>query len=297
MQSKTPSFFLLYAIAYTHCTSFNLPPTEKARPLPVISKNKQANGAQTGKKKNNARKQDDDVPRAFKRLMAISQGKKVRSGLDNGDGNKVTRKDAPAETPRIQPGENMRDFAARVNAALPISGLTKKTVIKDGKDEAGLKVRRTRKERKMHKLYDQWHEEERKIQDKREEEAEEEAERELENDAAGITSSTPMFDFDEASTKKSRKRRGKAEEDPWLEVKRRRAEAKVGLHDVALAPPQLHKKFTRQLKVEGAAVDVDGIPKSSGSLRRREELQGIRTDVLEAYRKIREHEQSKLMGS
>lgn len=275
--------------------SFELPPTQTARPLAVHSKNNPKGALETGKnKKNNKRrKNNDDAPRAFKRLMALSQGKKVKSGLDNGDGGKANPKETSIETPKIRPGESMRMFTARVNAELPISGLTKKTVVKDGKDEAGMKVFRTRKERKMHKLYDQWRAEERKIQERREEEAELEAERELENDGAGITKYTPWLDEDPGSKKKGRKRREQPEEDPWLEVKRRRAEAKVGLHDTAQAPPELHKKMSRQLKVGGAAVNVDNVPKSAGSLRQREELGEIRQDVVEAYRKMRERKQSK----
>lgn len=235
--------------------------------------------------------------------MAAAQGKKFRSGLDDGNNGKKTKLESASEAPRIRPGEDLREFASRVDAALPVSGLTKKTVVKDGKDEQGLKVYRTRKERKMHKLYEQWRAEERKIQEQREEELEEEAERELENDAAGITTSSSAFMRDQeqgsGGGKKKKKRRGKDDDDdPWLELKKKRAEAKVGLHDVAQAPPQLNKKTSRQLQVQqGAAVDVDSIPKAAGSLRRREELQAQRQDVLEAYRKIREHEQAKLVGS
>lgn len=229
--------------------------------------------------------------------MAVAQGRRVRSGLDDGKASKAEAIETTAEAPRIRPGEDMRSFAARVDAALPVSGLTKKTAIKDGKDEVGLKVRRTKKERKMHKLYDQWRAEDVKIKEKREEEQELAAEAELDDNPSGATSSAYKPDADEApAQKKSRRRRrnGEDEDDPWLELKRQRGEAKVGLHDVAKAPPELHKKTTRQLKVAGAAVDVANVPKASGSLRRREELQVTRNEVVEAYRKIREHEQAKL---
>lgn len=246
--------------------------------------------------------------------MAMSQGKKFRLGLDDGnDGTskkKTKKKDAEVEEssgpgmPKIRPGEDLRSFSARVDAALPVSGLTRKTVVKDGKDEQGVKVWRTRKEMKMHRLYDQWRQEERKIQEKREEELEKEAEKELENDASGMTSASfkRLMGPEEGAKKKGKKgkkRRGNDDDDdPWKELKKKRAEAKVSLHDVAEAPPELHKKKSRQLKVQGGAtVDVDSIPKAAGSLRRREELQQQRSDVLEAYRKIREHEQAKLTGA
>ncbi|KAM4055960.1 urease accessory protein UreD [Hirsutella rhossiliensis] len=279
---------------------YELPATQIARPLPASSSKQGAKpGPRTVKKRRNNRSADDDAPRAFKRLMAVAQGQKIRSGLDDGEKGKRAADLAP-EPLRIRPGEDSRSFAARVDAALPLAGLAKKTKAKDGKDEIGLKVHRTRKERKMHKLYDQWRAEERKIQDQKEEELEEAAEREMDNDAAGTLSSELMMagmDEERSGKKRGRRRRAKAEEeDPWLELKRKRAEAPVGLHDVAQAPPELHKKMRQQLKVGDAAADVDNIPKAAGSLRRREELQMARNDVVEAYRKIREHEQAKLDG-
>lgn len=242
--------------------------------------------------------------------MAAASGQKTRSGLDDGQPQKskkaksknqtATTQSEPntTEIPRIKPGEDMREFVARVNAALPVTGLTRKTIVKDGKDEQGLKVFRTRKERKMHKLYDQWHAEERKIQDKREEDLELEAERELDNDAAGITTSAYTLDDESGTGKKKKKRgRGNLDDDPWAELKKKRAETKIGLHDTAQAPPELNKSTARQLKMEdGAAVDVSNIPKTAGSLRRREQLQEVRNEVMDAYRKIREHEQAKITG-
>ncbi|KAK5993156.1 hypothetical protein PT974_06584 [Cladobotryum mycophilum] len=282
---------------------FNLPPTQTARPLLVGNKKQNiVPGPQAAKKQRKTRAKADDAPRAFKRLMAVAQGKRIRSGLDDGNGSKVKlATEANPEVPRIRPGENLRTFAARVDSALPVSGLTKKTKTKDGKDEIGMKVHKTRKERKMHKLYDQWRAEERKIQDEKEEELERIAEQDLENDAAGILTSKAFANENEdPSGKKKKKKKGKGrggnsdDEDPWLVLKKKRAEAKVGLHDVAQAPPELHKKTAKLLQVGGAGVDVDNIPKAAGSLRRREELQAARNDVVEAYRKIREHEQAKL---
>lgn len=242
--------------------------------------------------------------------MALASGKKFRSGLDNGDdvkngkGKKTTATattttiiESVSEELRIRPGEDMRSFSARVDAALPVSGLTRKTVVKDGKDEQGLKVYKTRKERNMHKLYDQWRAEDAKIKERREEEAEERAEREMDNEAAGIGSAAYIADDETGAGKKKKKKgRGKLDDDdPWAELKKKRAEATVGLHDTAQAPPELNKSRARQLKMkDGATVHVDNVPKASGSLKRREELQVARNEVVEAYRKIREHEQAKL---
>lgn len=313
--------------------SFNLPPTVIARPLPVAAHKKQAAAKQTGNKtstahsvKSTKRKRGrdvngDDAPRAFKRLMAFAGGQKLRSGLDDGNPapSKKKKKNNAAESaaatetqtqnekveiPKIKPGERMSDFAARVDAALPVSGLANKG-IKNGKDPVGLKVWRTRKERQMHKLYDQWREEERKIQEQREEAAELAEEKAFEEEEAGI-----KWDGDDdgetvgTSGKKKKKKKGKRarllgeaaakEDDPWEELKKKRGEAKIGLNDVAQAPPELKKLTGKKLTVRGAAVEVDGIPKAAGSLRRREELQEVRNNVVTSYRKMMEQKRASM---
>lgn len=236
--------------------------------------------------------------------MAFANGKAPRSGLDDGSvpqkknkqkaGNIANEaKDAkgdPKENLSIRPGERLWEFSQRVDAALPLSGLVTKTV-KDGKDPLGLRVRRTKKERKMHKLYDQWREEERKIQEKREEQQELEEEKAMEDDELGVTW---KLDLEEQQSRKKRKKgkRGKyvgeeggKEADPWEEIKKKRGEAKIGLNDVAKAPPEL-KLPRKKLLVQGVAVAIDDIPKAAGSLRQREELQNIRDEVVASYRKM-----------
>ncbi|KAF9869459.1 hypothetical protein CkaCkLH20_13056 [Colletotrichum karsti] len=287
-------------------SSFDLPPSQIARSLPVNkgrnaqqpSANPKTQNEGVSKKRKN---KSDDTPRAFKRLMAFSQGKKLRSGLDDGQPTKQQQKkkknkaektegstaqEPETDMPTIRPGERMSDFAARVDAALPLSGLVNKTA-KDGKDPAGLKAYRTRKERKMHKLYDQWREEERKIQEKREDEAEEAAERELDEEINGGTfgsfgiTRASMIEPGQGAKKKKKGKKGRGvdrEEDPWAILKKKRGEVKVGLHDVAQAPPELPKAGRAKLLVDGASVDVSNVPKSAGSLRQREELQQVRDD-------------------
>ncbi|KAM3516024.1 hypothetical protein MY11210_000306 [Beauveria gryllotalpidicola] len=275
---------------------FNLPPSQRAMPLPVNSV--ASNGTSRQAKKRRQAKSDTDAPRAFKRLMAFSAGRKIHSGLDDGKNKQSTTLEPKrrSEPLQIKPGEDLRAFAARVDAAMPLAGVSTKSGIKGSKDLDGIKIRRTRKERKMHKLYDQWREEERKIQEKKEEEKELAAERELENDEAGILS-TSILDDDEGTKKKKKGKRGKdaLDDDPWTDLKKKRGEVKLSLHDVADAPPELHKKQSRLLKVVGTAtVNVGSVPKSAGSLRRREQLEEERQDVVESYRRIREHEQRKL---
>lgn len=241
----------------------------------------------------------DDAPRAFTKLMAFASGEKLRSGLDNGDEprgakNKKrnaakeaksakTRTDAQppaAEIPTIRPGERMSEFSARVDAALPLAGLVNKS-LKGNKDPLGLKVWRTHKERKMHKLYDEWREQDRKIKERREEELELEAEKELEDEESGV--SWKLNIGNPGSGK--RKKRAKDDDDPWAILKKKRGEARPGLHDVVTAPPEFTTKPSNQLLVRGAAVQVHDVPKAAGSLRRREELQSARNDIITAYRK------------
>lgn len=304
-------------------SSFNLPPTQIAKPLPPTISSKKVAATQkkssevqkkTGQKRKRADANTDDAPRAFKRLMAFTSGKKPKSGLDNGDtpqdkgkgkgngkgksktaGRKATdaASSEPASTPaaeelKIRPGERLSEFSHRVDAALPISGLVNKTV-KNGKDPLGLKVRRTKKERKMHNMYAEWREIDRKVKERREEERELAEEREMENEALGVSWKLEL----EAQGRKKKKGRraryigeaGEPEGDPWAEIAKKRGEAKVGINDVAQAPPDL-KLPRKKLLVRGAAVAVDDIPKAAGSLRQREELQGIRKEVVESYRKM-----------
>ncbi|KAL7922057.1 hypothetical protein ACQKWADRAFT_293318, partial [Trichoderma austrokoningii] len=219
---------------------FNLPPTESARPLPVIKRNGTTPGKQVAKKRPRSSTKASDTPRAFRRLMAVARGKKIRSGLDDGDGKQpIQDSNVSSEKLQIRPGENLGAFASRVDAALPVSGLAKKTTARDGKDELGLKIYRTRKERKMHKLYDQWREEERKIQQKKEDELEEIAERDLEDDAAGILTSAAFQDENTQGIKRKGKKRKHVDEDPWLVLKKLRAEKKPKLYEAPLAPLQL----------------------------------------------------------
>ncbi|KAI0100743.1 hypothetical protein GGR51DRAFT_343355 [Nemania sp. FL0031] len=292
-------------------TTFDLPPTQVAKPLPVKQPGPKENGKRGAKAKevptpqvsNLKRKRTtaprDDAPRAFKRLMAYANGKKPRSGLDNGDearGGKGKKRNAAQDAksteakadakaaavaiPTIRPGERMSEFSARVDAALPISGLVNKSM-NGKKDPLGLKVWRTHKEIKMHKMYDEWREQDRKVKEKREEELEQEAERELEDEESGVSWKLNIGN----QLSGGRKKKSKDDEDPWEILRKKRGEARPGLRDVVLAPPELTVKPSKQLLVRGAAVQVSNVPKSAGSLKKREELQAARNDIIAAYRK------------
>jgi hypothetical protein len=233
--------------------------------------------------------------------MAFHAGKKLPKGLDDGvrvskaakkqklateKGDKIPTEAPTDPTPTIRVGERMSDFAARVDAALPVSGLINKTA-RGGKDPLGLKVGRTKTEKRMHRMYDEWREQDKRIKEKRE-------------DAMDLAEEEAMDEDGQVKWKVdietgSRKKKGKAKKkvrgevddgdaDPWEQIKRNRAEAKVGLHDVAQAPPTFSHVPREKFKTLGARVEVDDVPKASGSLRRREELGEVRRSVVEGYR-------------
>lgn len=256
------------------------------------------------KRKNDA----DDTPKAFARLMMFQQGKKLRSGLD--DGIKPTKKQKKAaeaekdgktavpvvdvskiEMPTIKPGEKMSEFSARVDAALPISGLINKTG-KNGKDPLGLKVGRTKTEKRMHRMYAEWREQEEKIQDKRQEAMEIAEEEEL-DDQGRVKWKVDTNEDEQPGKKKKGKGKKKAigeiddgNDDPWAVLKKSRNEGPNRLGDVYKAPPTFTKIPTEKFKVRGARVEVDDVPKAAGSLRRREELGEERRSVVEGYRQM-----------
>ena len=248
--------------------------------------------------------------------MALASGR-VRSGLDDGISGRAKKTKEPkaiiraasavakvdeistTEVPKIRPGEKLGDFSRRVDAALPLSGL----VSNGRKDPLGFKVWKSRREMKLHKLYDQWRKDEAKIQAQREEMRERAEEEELEHEMNGV--SWKVEDLVEAAGKGKKKQRRtryigeikEEEEDPWEVLKRRRQETRPGLHDVAKTPPELTPKPVKKLAVRGsAAVEVDSVPKAAGSLRRREELHAVREDVVESYRRLMVEKRPGLRG-
>jgi hypothetical protein len=295
------------------CRSIDLPPTIIAKPLPV-AKSAKSNGIfttelTTVRKRKRKAEKDDDTPKAFVRLMSFREGKRLIKGLD--DGVKPTKRqklseaerttirkesetelpNARIEIPTIQPGERMSDFAARVDAALPLSGLVNKTG-NGGKDPLGLKVARTKKEKKMHRMYDEWREQDRKIKEKRQE-ALELAQEEDEDDGLGVKWKVDMEATERKGKKKGKGKKSKVigevndgDDDPWAAIAKARDEGPRSLNDVVQAPPQFSKLPKEKFKVRGARVNVEDVPKASGSLRRREELVAVRKSVVEGYRQM-----------
>ncbi|KAL1895184.1 hypothetical protein Sste5346_005329 [Sporothrix stenoceras] len=268
-------------------------------------------------------KTSHDTPRAFRRLMSLAGGKRVRAGEDTGVVETKKQKkerlakeratvaaataaaDAAAEdevdpeadekkaaeaaaaavaaennTPAltIRPGERLSEFYSRVDAALPLAGLIKKSTPggAGGKDPLGIaKTYRTKQERKLHKLYDQWRQDDVRIKEREAEAREEAEEREAELDETlGVKW---RLDFQQgiatkqgAGGKKKRKlgaggsanNYGAADDDVWAEFNRKRGAAtkstvRAGIHDTVGAPPELTKidsskfKFAQKKKEGG----------------------------------------------
>jgi hypothetical protein len=304
-------------LCLTSSPRFNLPPDQVATSLPV-GKSKTFGNAPRVKKRKAAHVDGygaDDTPKGFARLMAFAQGTKPkRSGLDDGLVKTKKQKKAEAaqkktvdndaekdnagksEVPkkdelRIQPGESMFEFRTRVDAALPLSGLSR-----SGKKIDGVSDHRvTKHERRLKRLQKGWREEEARIRDKEAEERELAEEDEDEQKAMWedktVDDSVQMVNGKKKKNKKSKRKLLAGEidensEDEWAALQKSRTQRK-GLHDVVSAPPEF-KKIPREIfKVRnGAGAKVGNVPNSAGSLRKREELGEERKTIIETYREL-----------
>jgi hypothetical protein len=302
---------------------WNLPPTQRATPLPV-GKGRAPNPAPKKRKISGNQYGADDTPKAFARLMAFKAKGKGPKGLDDGPRTKKQQKAAaqngreggkgkandtgkeeaqentpnsesqsqpqqPAAAPalpKIMPGEKLSDFAQRVNQALPLTGIGR-----SGKKIDGISDHRvTRHEKKLKKLQAGWRAEEARLRDKEAEALElaEEEQDELDAMWEDKTADLP------AGGKKKGGKRGKKrvgeidlkEEDPWEALQKSREQRK-GLHDVAQAPPTFDRVPREIFKVKnGARVNVGNVPNAAGSLRKREELGEQRQTIIDTYRAL-----------
>ncbi|KIW03783.1 uncharacterized protein PV09_05086 [Verruconis gallopava] len=278
--------------------AFDLPPTTLAKALPVKNATaKPTEGkhhiSQQKKKKNKEQAYQDDTPRAFKQLMQLRKTGKGYKGLDDGPqkrqaqqkaGDKRKRnqddqepEDRPSEEAeskpelKIRPGERLSDYAARVDRALPVAGL----ITKNNKVEGMREQRKTRHEKKLQRLVNNWKAEEARRIEKAEEEWDE-VEEEIDEQKA-------MWEAHAPTSRKKAKRKGN-DDDPWAELKKKRDKPK-GVFDVAQAPPQF-TKVPKAFKIrDGAGVKVDNVP-NVGSLRRQEILSETRQDVINRYRQM-----------
>lgn len=162
----------------------------------------------------------------------------------------------------------MSSFSARVDAALPVRGLTAK-----GKKMGGGE-RQTKTERKMQKMQKEWRAEEERRRAKR---AELDEEKEEEEGDVGVR---------RKGGKRSGRGKEEGEEDLWagIAAKPLRQEERggggglVGLHDVVLAPPKFGKGLGERFMSGGRG--------KGGGLRRQAELGEARRSVVEGYRAL-----------
>ncbi|OAX84884.1 hypothetical protein ACJ72_00735 [Emergomyces africanus] len=225
--------------------------------------------------------------------------------------------------PKILPGERMSDFSARVNQALPLSGISKKSSSSNINKDPALKNlrenRQTKHERRLLRLQREWREEEARI---REREAAEREEREAEEEEvneqwkvweaeAGIVKKKKTTTA--KKNKKKKKKNGKSgvlgdngsdaddvvqldddddddDDDPWAKLNSR-AKAMQPANPLAVvqAPPTQLVKPKEKFKVsgmDGAKVNVANVPAAAGSLRTREELAEQRQSIVDEYRRI-----------
>ncbi|KAF2762714.1 hypothetical protein EJ05DRAFT_495579 [Pseudovirgaria hyperparasitica] len=271
---------------------YDLPPNVVAKPLPT---NKSAaklsdnfNSKRRKGKKSSAPTSDyghDDTPKAFARLMSYKNGKAPRNGLDDGAPAKAQKRKRDAEIdekpaiPKMLPGERMSEYSARVDQALPISGLVSK-----GKKLPGVKEHLTKHDKRLRRIQAVWRKEEAEIKEKEEEELEQ-LEEEEENLKALLAEN--KIELPQSKRGKRRKMVGEqddGDDDPWAALKDKREKPK-GLHDVVQAPPEFSAVPKEKFKVRnGAKVHVDDVPNAAGSLRRREELGEARKDIIANYR-------------
>lgn len=150
----------------------------------------------------------------------------------------------------IRPGEKLADFNRRVDAALPLAGIVKNALPNSGgsKDPLGLaKTFRTKQERKLHKLYAQWREDDKKIKEREQDEKElmDEQDAELDEEFGAKW----RVDFQQPAAKRSKKNKGGGsnnygDDDIWGSFNRKHAKAskpdavRAGVHNSVEAPPE-----------------------------------------------------------
>lgn len=162
------------------------------------------------------------------------------------------RKSHPIPELKIQPSESLRQFNRRVNASLPITL----------KPEGSSKAQRAKEKKKKEKA------------------------KSTPVAGSGDDSDSEGKAWGEEGEGGKRKRgRNKGRvgsPDPWAALAEKRQAAKFS--DLAKAPPTLVKP--KSVLHSRGVVDVEGIPKSSGSLAKREGLVGERRGVVEGYRRL-----------
>lgn len=238
-------------------SSYDLPPSTKARSLPVIAptkdfltprkKQKLSDG-----KSQKSRRKDDDTPKAFARLMAWHKdGKKIGGGLDdnaqrkkkskrqrerhstaqdenatstatpvtNGE-SQLQEKEVKSATPKIQPGESLAQFGIRVDQSMPLSSLAKQNINPNISLPADLreKEKKSRRLTKHDKRLMRMQSEWRNTEAKLKAKEEEEAEENEEK----LEEQKLLWDTVRTTGKKGKRK--VVDDDPWKELEKKRRE-------------------------------------------------------------------------
>ncbi|PWW79657.1 hypothetical protein C7212DRAFT_356443 [Tuber magnatum] len=198
------------------------------------------------RKRKRPKKTDDDTPKEFTRLLSRVQQNKPKP---NGldDPPTKARKPHPIPELKIQPSESLRQFNRRVNTSLPI------TLKPEGNSKA-----QSAKEKK------------------------EKAKSILASDGGGGEGEDRSGEEGGARRKRGRNKGRAVSPDPWAALMEKRRVTKFS--DLATAPPVLVKP--KIVLHSRGVVDVEGVPKSSGSLARREGLAEERRGIVEGYRRL-----------
>ncbi|CAZ82039.1 unnamed protein product [Tuber melanosporum] len=213
------------------------------------------------KKRKRSRKADDDTPREFTRLLSrIQQSKPKPNGLD--DPPTKSQKPHLASELKIQPSESLRQFNRRIDASLRIT-------LKPGGSSKAQRAKEKKRERAK---------------------------------PTSVAHGGPNDGDSEGEAwggeggKRERGRnKGRAvSPDPWAALAEKRLAVKFS--DFAKAPPTLVKP--KSVLHSCGIADVEGVPKSSGGLARREGLAGERRGIVEGYRRmVEERRGGKGIGS
>ena len=214
------------------------------------------------KRRKRDRSRLDDTPKGFKRLMALQQGIKPRSGLD--DGNMPSRKRKCSQfSEATTSSSNLGHLQSRLNREDPHKYLLHKSAkhVPTSKfpkpDDTGsvlsefaqVKAPLTRKERKLQKIRDEW----RRAEAARKAEAEEAQEEAKEQD--------PCADFWQSlrGSRKGSSKKSRGEQEPLIKKRNPRAapptnrqsqdmKGLIGLHDVVKEPPHFSHLPKKRLR-------------------------------------------------
>ncbi|EPE04259.1 hypothetical protein F503_04774 [Ophiostoma piceae UAMH 11346] len=238
-------------------TKNNDTPRAFRRLMAIAGGKRTRNGLDTGIVKETKRQKKE---RRAKELAVASAAAAAEAGVDGVDlkaledaavAPTATEAEvaAAAEKLTIRPGEKLADFNRRVDAALPLAGIVKNALPNSSgsKDPLGLaKTFRTKQERKLHKLYDQWRVDDVKLKAKLEEEKEIVDEKDAELDEEfGVKW---RVDFEQPSKRAKKAKGGSGNnyigDDIWGDFNRKRAKegklnaVRAGVHNSVEAPPE-----------------------------------------------------------